>query len=539
MNDLLLILGAGGILLTQYGGKNSMYGYLMLGAAALIVFGKAKGFGLLFNKAKKSDGTHGSARFAARRDMQKLTIDTLELDAGDLLLAPLGKKYKFFGQQEYLFLPAEEAVKHVLLTGPSGSGKSRGFYMPNCMAFQSSMIVTDPKSELWKYTSGFHKNAARYAPRDPDASTGFNWIPFCKDANLVRLLARAVVSSSGESSGDKFWSDAETDLIGGLFAHAAEFKVPTPAAMYDYFTSHNPATLAESLSESPSRIAAQLSASFINASENTRGSIIAGVSTKLSFLTDERVRRFTSASDKAIDFEYLRRKKGAIYWCLEENDVAQLRPLSSLFFSLVMYQVKQSSGQLPVTFFLDELGNLGRISNLEIEVSVVRGRGISLIFGIQSYSQIYAVYGEREGQIIIDNCSTKIYLAGCDYDTAERVSKTLGETTITESRETEGERGGSSTPIKTQRRLFYADEIRQIDRDQQIIITGNVKPILSRRFFYDDEPHTAPTSRLGQTNTMNFTKQAPLNKPKKIAPPPPLPDSLRRPVTDEKRRKKA
>jgi type IV secretion system protein VirD4 len=529
VNDLLLILGGAGILLIEFGGRNSFYGYLMLAAAAIIVFGKAKGFGFLSKFSKeKSEGTHGSARFAARRDMQKLTTNTLEIDAGELLLAPLGKKYKIFGQEEYLFLPAEEAVKHVLLTGPSGSGKSRGFYMPNCMAFQSSMVVTDPKSELWKYTSGFHKNAARFSPRDPDASTGFNWIPFCKDANLVRLLARAVVTSSGESSGDKFWSDAETDLISGLFAHAAEFKVPTPAAMYDYFTSHNPATLAESLSESPSKIAAQLSASFINASENTRGSIIAGVSTKLSFLTDENVRRFTSASDRVINFECLRREKGAIYWCLEENDVAQLRPLSSLFFSLVMYQVKQSSGHLPVSFFLDELGNLGKLPNLEIEVSVVRGRGISLIFGIQSYSQIYAVYGERAGQIIIDNCSTKIYLSGCDYDTAERVSKALGETTITESRETEGERGGSKTPVKTQRRLFYADEIRQIERDQQIVITGNVKPILSKRFFYTDEPHTAKTSALGKTKTMKFTKEPPLNKQKKIAPPPPLPASLQR-----------
>jgi type IV secretion system protein VirD4 len=531
MRDLLLILGGGGVLIVQFGGRNSLYGYLMLAAAILIVFGKAKGFGLIFNFAKqKSDGTHGSARFATRRDMQKLIVDNLQIEAGELLLAPLGKRFKFFGQNEYLFLPADEAVKHILLTGPSGSGKSRGFFMPNCQAFESSMIVTDPKSELWKYTSGFHKNAARFAPRDPDASQGFNWLPFCKDANLVRLLARAVVTSSGASSGDKFWEDAECDLIGGLFAHAAEFKLPTPAAMYDFFTSQNPATLAESLSDSPSRIAAQLSSSFINASENTRGSIIAGVSTKLSFLTDESVRRFTSAANNAIDFECLRRKKSAVFWCLEENDVAQLRPLSSLFFTLVMYQVKQSSGNLPVTFFLDELANIGKIPNLEIEITVVRGRGISLILGIQSYSQIYSVYGERPGQIIIDNCNTKIYLSGCDYDTAERVSKALGETTITEFRETETERGGSSTPIKTQRRLFYADEIRQIDKDQQIIITGNVKPILSRRFFYTADPHPAQTSALGETKTIEFEKQPPLSKQKKIPPPPPLPASLQLPV---------
>jgi type IV secretion system protein VirD4 len=531
MRDLLLILSVGGVLLSQFGGTNARYGYLMIAAAAIIVFGKAKGFGLIFNFAKsKTDGTHGSARFANRKDMQNLIVDNLEIDAGELLLAPMGKRFKFFGQEQYLFLPADEAVKHILLTGPSGSGKSRGFFMPNCAAFQSSAIITDPKSELWKHTSGFHTNAARFAPRDPDASTGFNWIPFCGNANLVRLLARAVVTSSGASGGEKFWEDAETDLIAGLFAHAAEFRIPTPAAMFDFFIAQNPETLADELDNSPSPIAAGLAKSFINASENTRGSIIAGASTKLSFLTDESVRRFTSSENTVIDFECLRREKSAVYWCLEENDVAQLRPLSSLFFTLVMYQVKQSLGNLPVTFFLDELANIGKISNLEIEVSVVRGRGISLVFGIQSYSQIYAVYGERQGQIIIDNCSTKIYLSSCDYDTAERVSKALGETTITEFRETETERGGSSTPVKTQRRLFFADEIRQIDKGEQIIITGNVKPILSRRFFYTEQPNPAPTSALGETRTMQFEKQQPLTKQKKISPPPPLPDALRRPV---------
>jgi type IV secretion system protein VirD4 len=337
------------------------------------------------------------------------------------------------------------------------------------------------------------------------------------------------VTSSGESHGDKFWENTATDLIAGLFAHAATFKVRTPAAMYDFFTAQNPATLAEKLSASPSRIAAQLSSSFINASENTRGSIIAGVSTNLSFLADDKVRRFTSASHNAISFESLRDKKTAIFWCLAENDVAQLRPLSSLFFTLVMYQVKQSTGTLPVSFFLDEIANIGRLPNLEIEVTVVRGRGINLTLGIQSYSQIYAIYGERGGQIIIDNCATKIFLSGCDNDTAERVSKSLGETTVTEYRTSEGDKGGTRTPIKTQRRLLYADEIRQIDSSQQIIITSNKRPMLTTRFFYTDEPNPKTMPPLEETKTMKFKREAPPGKAKvskTIPPPPKLPPFL-------------
>ncbi len=522
MNDILKILVISGIIVIKFAGTGTkFYGYLMVSAAIVIVLYKLNVFNFLLNKATtQGKETHGSAKFATRRDMQNLITNDLSLEEGDLLLAPLPKR--FFSKEEFLYLPAQESMKHILLVGPSGSGKSRGFFMPNCVYFGSSMIVTDPKSELWTYTSGFHKTAIRYAPRDPDASASFNWIPCCEnDANLVRLLARAVVTSAGESSGDKFWEDTSTDLIAGLFAHAATFEVKTPAALYDFFTAQTPASLAEKLSESPSRIAAQLSLSYINASENTRGSIIAGVSTNLSFLADEKVRRFTSASTKASDFESLRHKKKAIYWCLAENDIAQLRPLSSLFFTLVMYQVKQSNGNLPVTFFLDELANISKLPNFEIEITVVRGRSISLILGIQSYSQIYAVYGERQGQIIIDNCATKIFLSGCDNDTAERVSKSLGETTVTEYRTSEGDKGGSTTPITTQRRLLYADEIRQIDTKQQIIITSNKRPMLTPRFFYTEEPHSKTMKALGETKTIKFEREAPPKKLNKNIPPPP------------------
>jgi type IV secretion system protein VirD4 len=530
MNDLLKILTIAGTLAVYFGNaKITNYGYLMLASSAMIIAYKLNLFNWILKKARETkEGTHGTAKFATRKDMKDLITIDLNLDAGDLLLAPLPKR--IFCEEEYLYLPSEESMKHILLTGPSGSGKSRGFFMPNCAYFEGSMIITDPKSELWNHTSGFHKRSIRFAPRDPDASASFNWLPFCNDnANLSRLLARAVVTSSGSSTGDKFWEDTSVDLIAGLFAHSATFEIPTPAALYDFFTSQNPASLAEKLSESPSRIAAQLSASFINASENTRGSIIAGVSTNLSFLADDKVRRFTSASVKPVNLKSLRKKKTAVYWCLAENDVAQLRPLSSLFFSLVLHQVKESTGTLPVSFFLDEIGNIGVISSLSIEIAILRGRGISLILGIQSFSQIYALYGEREGQIIIDNCATKIFLSGCDTDTAERVSKSLGETTVTEFRTSEGDKGESRTPIKTQRRLLYADEIRQIDRDQQIIITSNKRPILSPRFFYTEKPFSRKMPALEEAKTMDFPKEPPPGKAKSfktIPPPPRLPRSF-------------
>jgi type IV secretion system protein VirD4 len=421
-------------------------------------------------------------------------------------IAPM-KKYLI---NETLYLPRDESVKHLLLCGGSGSGKSRSFFLPNCAKHSGSYIATDPKSELWQYTSGFAP-AIRYAPRDPN-SCPFNWIPLCNDPNIALLCARALVTASG-SSNESFWDDAATSLIAAIFAHASTFPKPTPASAYDFYNFYNDVDLATILRASPSRTAQQLAKGFSIAPVNTRGGIIATVDTKLNFLADRDIRRFTSSAKDCADLSDLRKKPIRVFWCLAENDVEPLKGLSCLFFTLALYQIKSRDG-VPVTLFLDEVANIGKIPKLETEIAILRGRDISVVLGLQSFSQLSKVYGRDAAQVIIDNCSTKIFLAGTDNDTAEMVSKSLGERTITET-------GEDGRQIKTQRRLLFADEIRQIGKYEQLIITSNKKPLRTKRFHYN-EPKTERRMPALPKKTPAMTFEA---LPKEHPPaPPPMPD---------------
>jgi type IV secretion system protein VirD4 len=507
MKDLITFLFLAGIALSYFGtGKYQLYGFGLLGLVAAYFYLTKVENPLSFKG--KADDTHGSASFGTKKDVKELVKPAdAPPDAGEIQLAPLHSIFK----KEILYLPRNQAVRHSLICGGSGSGKSFGFFLPNCKDHIGSFIATDPKSELWNKTAAFGVSA-RYAPREPDNSLCLNWIPLCKDdSNLALLLATAIVTASG-TSGDAFWDEAPSSLIAGLFSHAATFANPTPAAMFDFFNAYTSDELAEILRTSPSQSARELSKTFSDASPNTRGSIIATVASKLNFLSDKQVRRFTSANLEATDFSVLRRRSLRVYWCLSENDVRQLQPLSALFFSLVLYQIKGSDG-IPVTLFLDELANVGKIPGLEIEIAVVRGRNIALVLGLQSYSQLFKLYGERAGQVILDNCSTKIFLSGLIGDAAEDVSRTLGERTISE---TVDER-----TIKTQRRLLYSDEIRQIKFEKQIIVTGNKKPLLLDRFAFT-EPEQPPV-RLPALSAAKTQTFEPI--PKESPPPPPtMPD---------------
>jgi type IV secretion system protein VirD4 len=344
------------------------------GAGALFLFGPAP---------MPAPTSHGSARWAGHRDLKQagLLASTKEPpEPGALLLAP-------YSSGEHIRLPPPGAQLHALIVGPSGSGKTRGFFMPNCAAARGSFVVTDPKGELWRETSGYHERAWRYAPREPDASRGFNWIPLCRDPRLCRQLARAVLQLDADAHEEAFWKLADLRLCAALFAHAAHLRVPTPATAYKLLQQPPDALLAE-LAASPVESTRAAAAQLAGLRDHVRAGIVLSVADKLSFLDDPAVLRFTSAEVIAPDFTQLQRRPAAVYWVLHEQDVALLQPLSALFFTLLIDQLCRSSGPVPVSLFFDEFANIGPVPDFPTTISVARGRGLGLVLGVQSLSQL-------------------------------------------------------------------------------------------------------------------------------------------------------
>ena len=201
-------------------------------------------------------------------------------------------------------LPRLATAQHGIILGGSGTGKSRGYFLPNCAAARhTSLVVTDPKSELWTYTNGFHARARRFAPAEPEASEGFNRIV----ARMAELCARAVMESGNTAKTDQFWIDAEAAYFAAIFAHTGTLHSPTPLTAYRLFTCQKPEELLEQLLESPSETAREQAIIFSQTDPRIKGSIVPAVASKLQFLRDEKVARFTSATFEPPDFGVLRR----------------------------------------------------------------------------------------------------------------------------------------------------------------------------------------------------------------------------------------
>src|SRR6185369_6682402 len=106
---------------------------------------------------KRKTTSHGSAHFARRGEIKHLLRKMTEpLPSGELFIGIYRETWR--PTHKILVLNRELATRNLLVLGPSGSGKSRVIFLTNCYANGGSFIATDPKSELWKYTSGWHSN---------------------------------------------------------------------------------------------------------------------------------------------------------------------------------------------------------------------------------------------------------------------------------------------------------------------------------------------------------------------------------------------
>ena len=213
------------------------------------------------------------------------------LDSGEEALGGAILLGRFQGQA--VTLPRQLALRHGIIVGPSGAGKSFSFFLPNAARAQAmSCVFTDPKSELWKYTSGLHRSE-RYAPGEPERSVGFNWIPLCRDARYAEIIARALVESGNVRYTEQAWLDMEAAFLAALFAHTSTLSIPTPLTAYRLFTRQKQETLLQQFERSRSSVAQEQAVIFRQASERMRGAIIPVVAAKLQFLRDPQVARFT------------------------------------------------------------------------------------------------------------------------------------------------------------------------------------------------------------------------------------------------------
>ena len=375
------------------------------------------------------------------------------------------------------------------------------------------MLFTDPKGELFEYTSKFYKNLG-YEVRaidfkNPKKSDHYNFLQQCIKAINDNDMPLAVdriwdITSTlvGEAKGEKLWTNGEASAIASsimLILYENRFKPELQNFTNVYHFINNmcksdnegnmPLTkyLKTLPEEHPARA---LFGTAEIAPERTRGSFFTSALTTLRLFTNPNTYNITSESD--FDICDLSKKKFALFIILPDETKTYFE-LASLFTSLtylelVRYSDLECGGRLPrkVFFLLDEFGNFPKIAGFDNMLTVGAGRGILFYIFIQGYMQLDATYGKEVSQTIQDNTMILNFLKTGSIDTAELISKRLGTYTCLSGSvsNSSNSRSYDTSSISRSsnlisRPLLTAEEVMRIKRPNVLVMEAGEKPLVS------------------------------------------------------------
>lgn len=462
------------------------------------------------------EGTHGTSHWMEkRRAKEVLAVGSLEdMEASVFGRLPSGP---YVGMKEQ-----KGMSRNIMVYGPPGSFKSRGFAMPFIMQAvrrQESLVICDSKAEFYETYSAYLQESG-YLVRsfnllDMQASDAWNCIMDAADhPNLVQVIADTIIrNTSADSERDDFWSKAEANLLMALLHYVRTLTYPQSdkllppedrslGAIYRLIATTSVNELDACFRTlPPGHPALPPYGIFRQAPRNIHGNIMIGLGSRLAVLQDSFVNSITSHHE--IDLEEPGRRKCA-YFCVISDQDDTYRFLSSLFFSLLFVRLfdfarQSEERRLPVrvNVLMDEFCNI-LLPNSKKYLSVSRSRNIDIQCIVQSVSQLADRYPKTEWQELVGDCDYQL-LTGCnDWMTAEYISKLCGMTTVRVNNISRPlppllspfapMRPFTENRTSAARPLITPDELRRLPKDQALLLVRGEAPLLLQKIQPEEHP---------------------------------------------------
>lgn len=422
---------------------------------------------------------------------------------------------------------AYDGPHHLLLTGGTRSGKTRGAVIPTLLATPHSVVALDLKGELhsgdarvgFPGTAGWRAKLGPVLRFDPTSPTSdrFNLIdtirPGPQEVRDVQNLTELIADPYGDQRFQEFWDRAAKQVVAGVILHVAYAEPEERKTLYRVFellarfddtvklmeaTLHRLGADGNPETHPEVRRAAQSYAAY---HEKLRAGIKATAESYLGVFADPLVQQNTSASTFRISDLMCADNPVTLYLCWPPNDSKRVKPLMRLVFGAVLrdlmeHQERAADGRAKkrsLLLLLDEFPQLGRLDLFEQSMGAMAGYGVRAFIVTQSLHQVTQAYGRYH--TILDNCQIVTSFAATDVETAETVSKLAGDLYEMRPQETwSGKRQlfgldhRAITYREERRPLLMPAEVRQLpERDELIFVTG-AKPLRAKKLRYDEEP---------------------------------------------------
>ena len=498
------------------------------------------------------DGQHGTARWATDKEIRQtyahVPCKVREWRKGQNLPTEQGLILGCKGQPQELAALVDSDDIHCLMIGASGIGKTAFFLYPNleyACASGMSWLTLDSKGDLARNYGTIAKNCYGYNVsvidlRNPTRSDGNNLLTLvnrymdiarkdpknlaarAKAEKYAKILAKTIVNPDGDDSNrgqNAFFYDAAEGLLTSVILMLAEFLPPDEAHPQERRHIVSVFKLVQDLLE-PSKVkgkshfqllmgklppdhkARWFAGAALNSAEQAMASVMSTVLSRLNAFLDSELEQVL-CFDSAIDAEKFGSEKSAIFLILPEEDTTKnfMAGLMIQNLSRELFAVADENGgklQNRVVLYCDEFGTMPPFDVLPL-FSAGRSRRLTLVPIIQSLAQLEKNYGKEGSEIIQDNCQDTIFGGFApNSQTAEVLSKALGNRTVLSGSVSRGKNDPSQSLQMMERPLLTADELKAIPKGNFIVQKTGRYPMRTRlRLFLEwgitfEEPYIVP-----------------------------------------------
>ena len=503
---------------------------------ALVAITTFSGRGSLDSIKSKTvgDGQHGTARWATQGEIKKtfrsVPFQTALWRKGERLPSAQGLVLGCTGKKGQLTALVDSDDIHCLMIGASGVGKTAFFLYPNleyACASGMSFFASDTKGDLARNYGAIARDCYGYQVavvdlRNPTRSDGYNLLTLinhymdacrrdpadlaarAKAEKYAKILSKTVINPDEENfAQNQYFYDAAEGVLTAVILLLAEYLPPKRIHGELRERRHIVSVfklVQELLAPSilPGKNEFQLlmdrlpeehkakwfSGSALTAAEQSMASVMSTVLSRLNTFLDSELEQVL-CFDSTIDAESFAAKKSAIFLILPEEDQTKnfmaglmIQTLSRELFSVA----DEHDGKLPsrVVFFCDELGTMPAFDILPL-FSAGRSRRLTLVPIIQSLAQLEKNYGKEGAEILTDNCQDTIFGGFApNSQTAEVLSKALGNRTVLSGSISRGKNDPSQSLQMIERPLMTPDELKSIPKGHFIVMKTGTHPMQTR-----------------------------------------------------------
>lgn len=398
----------------------------------------------------------------------------------------------------------DSSDSHTMVMGATGSKKSRLIIMPTVRILADageSMIVSDPKAEIYERTSGYLKqkgyNISVINLRNPSIGDSWNplYIPylyyksgdydkayeFANDIAVNLCLAEMAMK-------DPFWDYSSRDLFFGLelllFKYCYENNEKIDCAnisnllqLRKYLFKNYYSNEKSTINDSSSILNQYMNSDFITSSALI-GSVNAPEKTQASILStfDEKMRCFTIQpkllnllSSNSVDLDNVGEKKSAIF-IITPDEKTTYHKLVTLFikqsYEYIIFQAqKRYNGTLPIriNYILDEFASFPAIKDFSAMIAASRSRNIRFTLVVQSKHQLLGKYADNAATIQ-SNCNNWIFLTSREVDMLQEISILCGK------------KKNGEKPLVPMDALQHLNK----NKGEALVLSGRLYPIITK-----------------------------------------------------------